>query len=155
MHRLILLLALIIALPLPTWAQAADSLTGADRAAIAGQVLRARHAELRDRVPVDREALERVLGSARAVESALATLPEAECGAPRQQGRWRMEAMELGADGDVLVRADRVEGGGAARTETYRLRRTCSPAGTCAWWLVDVRLSGFESNDEVPLPARP
>ena len=149
------LLALILALPLPSAAQAADPLTGADRAAIAGQVLRARSAELRDGVPVDRAALERVLGSARAVESALAGLAEVDCGTPRQQGWWRMEAMELGADGDVLVRADRAEAGGAARTETYRLRRACSPAGTCAWWLVDVRLSGFQSNDEVPLPARP
>ncbi|HEU0298130.1 MAG TPA: hypothetical protein VFR37_01725 [Longimicrobium sp.] len=150
MHRLILLLALVLALPAPAAAQPV-ALTGADRAAIVQQVLRARRGELNDAVPVDRAALVRVLGSEQAADSALASVPE-DCGQREQRGRWSIQALEPDGDAGAVLRADRVESGGTARTEAYRLRRGCSPAGTCTWWLVDVRLSGFESNDEAPLP---
>lgn len=128
----------------PAAAQAADTLTAADRASIVARVLQARRAELHDAVDVDTASLTRVLGTAAAV----APLQSAPCDA---QGRWAILALEREADGDVLVHADRLESGGSARRETYRLRRTCSAAGACGWWLVDIRLHDFESNDVVSL----
>ncbi|HEX6038797.1 hypothetical protein [Longimicrobium sp.] len=141
------LLALLLAIAAPAAAQVPDTLSSADRAAIVARVLQARRAELHDRVEVDTASLTRVLGTPPGRVPALAPLPPA----PRDaDGRWAITEVELQPDGDVLVRADRLESGGSARRETYRLRRTCAAGGACGWWLVDIRLHDFESNDVVP-----
>ncbi|HLM66959.1 MAG TPA: hypothetical protein VK358_05485 [Longimicrobium sp.] len=132
-------------------AQVADTLTAADRVTIAQRVLRARGTEFHDHVLVDRAALTRVLGAAPAAGSELVSLLGDPCGGT-EQGRWSVRRIELAGDGDVLLDARRVVPDGSARTETYRLRRTCPAAGACGWWLVDIRLSDFGSNDVVPLP---
>jgi hypothetical protein len=145
-HRLIVALALLL-FAAPAAAQAADWLTSVDRAAIVARVLQARRAELHDAAEVDAASVTRVLGTPAAGVPAVAPFLAAPCDA---SGRWVPQAVEREAGGDVLVRADRLESGGSARRETYRLRGTCS-AGTCGWWLVDIRLHDFESNDVVPL----
>jgi hypothetical protein len=152
-HRVILSLALFLTLAGPCQAQLTDTVAAADRMTIVARVLRARATELHDRVETDRIALARVLGPALAAEPEIVSLLDDPCGGG--EGRWAIASIGFAGDGDVLVRADRVDSGGSARAETYRLRRTCAAAGPCAWWLVDIRLADFESNDVVPLPAAP
>ncbi len=140
----------LLTFAVPSPAQVADPLTALDRAAIVERVLRARGTELHDYVPPDPAAVARVLGVTPAEGSEIASLLGTSCEG-EEQGRWSMSTIRLDGS-DALVHAGRVMADGSARRETYRLRRTCSGAGACTWWLVDIRLSDFGSNDVVPLP---
>jgi hypothetical protein len=73
----------------PAAAQAADTLTMADRASIVARVLQARRGELHDAVDVDTASLTRVLGTSVARVPAVAPLLSAPCDT---RGRWTILA---------------------------------------------------------------
>jgi hypothetical protein len=151
---LIMAAALVLGFATPVAAQGLDSLSRADRASVVAQVLQARRAELRDEIAADTAALARVLHASPGAVPVVAALLASGCD-PVEPGRWIVQELDGGENGDVLVRAERIDSSGSARSETYRLRHACAEGPTCTWWLVEIRLGEFESNDIVPLPGSP